>query len=184
MFGARPQAQRKQLRTRSRQVETLVSGPRRSPSEPPTSKNQGLQGIIRNASMQTHCMSITVPPRLLCSAGKATFTTVLSMNAMASEPSIAAARIQDSALRYCTRNSGVPGLNYSLVTRWLQHFFQRLLAVPVDKSREESLPATIILLIRGPHELVPASFLRLFSNQLQRRSLRGARLWKFPGSAE
>ena len=61
--------------------------------EPPTRIN-----ALRKSAYPsiTHCISVTVPPRLDWSAGSATFTTVLSTNAML-EPRIATIRIQTFA---------------------------------------------------------------------------------------
>src|SRR3954470_16717869 len=60
-----------------------------SPSDPPTSINE----VNRSAyDSTTHCIAVTVAPRLDCSAGNARLTTVPSMNAML-EPRMVAARI-------------------------------------------------------------------------------------------
>src|ERR1700730_11715673 len=68
--------------------------PNRSPSEPPTRIN-----AARNSPYDstTHCISTTVAWKLAWIAGRATFTTVLSMKAML-EPRIVAASIQVLAL--------------------------------------------------------------------------------------
>src|ERR1700733_11023010 len=63
--------------------------PNVSPSEPPTRISEPSNSKYAST---THCKSVTVAPKLVCKAGSATFTTVLSMNAML-EPSIVATRI-------------------------------------------------------------------------------------------
>src|SRR6266446_923496 len=88
MFGARPQPTEATAKTVT-PTRNILLRPNRSPNEPPTRINAPRNNPYAST---THWMSMTVPPRLLCSAGKATFTTVLSMNAML-DPSIAAARI-------------------------------------------------------------------------------------------
>src|SRR5215831_6033026 len=69
--------------------------PTESPSAPPTRISADRN---KPYDSTTHCTSTRVALRLDCSAGKATFTTVPSMNAML-EPRMVAARIQgdDSA---------------------------------------------------------------------------------------
>src|SRR5271168_437188 len=63
--------------------------PNVSPSEPPTRINEPSSSKYAST---THCKSATVAPKLLCKAGSATFTTVLSINAML-DASIVATRI-------------------------------------------------------------------------------------------
>src|SRR6202171_6563238 len=93
MFGASPQPTEATANTVTPSRNILLL-PNRSPSEPPTRIKAPRNNPYAST---THCMSMTVPPRLFCSAGKATFTTVLSMNAML-DPSIAAARIHGPEL--------------------------------------------------------------------------------------
>src|ERR1700683_671797 len=63
--------------------------PNVSPSEPPTRISEPSNSKYAST---THCKSVTVAPKLVCKAGSATFTTVLSMKAIL-EPSIVATRI-------------------------------------------------------------------------------------------
>src|SRR5438270_10913326 len=64
--------------------------PNRSPSEPPTRINAAKN---RPYDSTTHCISATVAWKVAWIAGRATFTTVLSMKAML-EPRIVATSIQ------------------------------------------------------------------------------------------
>src|SRR6267143_3437838 len=68
--------------------------PNRSPSEPPTRINAAKNSPYDST---THCISTTVAWKLAWIAGRATFTTVLSMKAML-EPRIVATSIQVLAL--------------------------------------------------------------------------------------
>src|SRR5580693_7384401 len=63
--------------------------PKRSPNEPPTKISAARNNPYDST---THCRSTTVARKFACSAGNATFTTVLSINAML-DPSIVATRI-------------------------------------------------------------------------------------------
>src|SRR6266576_441386 len=67
--------------------------PKRSPVEPPTRMSAPRK---RPYDSTTHCTSMTVALKLACRAGRATLTTVLSMNAMLL-PRMVAARIHGSA---------------------------------------------------------------------------------------
>src|SRR5437660_8695524 len=67
--------------------------PNKSPSAPPTRINAPKKSPYDST---THCTSTTVAPRLCCSAGRATLTTVLSINAML-EARIVAVRIHGPA---------------------------------------------------------------------------------------
>src|SRR5580704_14245641 len=63
--------------------------PKRSPNEPPTRISAARNNPYDST---THCRSTTVARKFACSAGNATFTTVLSINAKL-DPSIVATRI-------------------------------------------------------------------------------------------
>jgi hypothetical protein len=89
MFEAKPQAieAAAKIPTPSRNIERR---PNKSPREPPTRIKAPKNNPYDST---THCTPTTVACRFAWSDGKATLTTVLSMNAML-EPRIVAARIQ------------------------------------------------------------------------------------------
>src|SRR5437764_3803533 len=98
MLCARPQPMEASANTPTPARKTRRL-PNRSPSVPPTRIN-----APRNSPYDstTHCTPTTVAPRLCCSAGNATLTTVLSMKAML-EARIVAVRIHglDSSPQGC-----------------------------------------------------------------------------------
>src|SRR5579863_2690159 len=93
MFEARPQPAEATAKIPTPTTK-IRRRPNRSPSEPPTRINAPRN---RPYDSTTHCTSTTVALKLACIAGRATFTTVLSMNAML-EPRIVAARTHGFAL--------------------------------------------------------------------------------------
>src|SRR5260370_18764152 len=113
MLAARPHAADAITNTTT-PARNMRRRPNRSPIEP-----HSRISALRNSAYDsiTHCTSITVPPRLLWRAGRATFTTVLSMKAML-DPRIVTTRIHGSAA-FAQSARGLP----DSITAWSQGGF-------------------------------------------------------------
>src|SRR5260370_41513268 len=93
MFEARPQPAEAAAKIAT-PTTNIRRRPNRSPSEPPTRINAAKNSPYNST---THCISTTVAWKVAWIAGRATFTTVLSMKAML-EPRIVATSIHILAL--------------------------------------------------------------------------------------
>src|SRR5262249_1812393 len=141
----------------------IIRRPRESPSAPPTKiraeRNSPYDSI-------THCKSTTVAPRLDCSAGRATLTTVLSINAML-EPRMVAVSTQQPDFSGQRTPGVLPGMTASahgcLILN-VDAYGLRMDSAPLD-SRSDGDEGRVIL-----------SPMKIWTKPLARRTLPRARM--------